>query len=201
MRLRRLSIILLCAAATLLAAAVLYLAFGDLSRHKGRIEVLVTQAAGRSFAIDGTFQLEVLPAIAVVAERVRLGNAEGGSQPQMVEVGRLSLNIGLWSLISGPVDVRSLELSDVAVLLEKDAGGKGNWVFGEVSGDAGAPAPGSDAPGSGAAGIPAVIQHAKLANVRIAFREPGKKERVALIETLSIDRDRQACLRSPVKAA
>ena len=189
MRLRRLTFILLCAAATLLAAAVLYLAFGDLSRHKGRIEAFVTQLVGRPFAIDGTFQLEVLPAIAVVAERVRLANAQGSSQPQMVEVGRLSLNIGLWSLISGPVDVRSIEVSDVAVLLEKDAGGKGNWVFGEASGEAGAPAPAPEAPGSGsgAAGIPVVIQHAKLANVRVAFREPGKKERVALIETLTID--------------
>ena len=44
--------------------------------------------------------------------------------------------IGLWSLVSGPVDVRSFELTDVSVLLETNAEGKGNWVFGE----AGAPA-------------------------------------------------------------
>jgi uncharacterized protein involved in outer membrane biogenesis len=36
-----------------LLAAVLYIAFGDLSRHKGRIEALVTQSTGRPFAIDG----------------------------------------------------------------------------------------------------------------------------------------------------
>ena len=51
----------------------------------------------------------VLPAISVVAERVRVGNADWGSQPQMVELGRLSARIGLWSLVSGPVDV-SLEV-------------------------------------------------------------------------------------------
>ena len=171
----------------MLAGVVLYLAFGDLGRHKDRIQALVTQQIGRPFAIDGAFELKVLPSIALVAERVRLANAEWGSQPQMVEVGRLSLNIGLWSLISGPIDVRSLELSDVAVLLEKGADGKGNWVFGEVRDDARAPAPVADAPGSGAAAIPAVIQHAKLANVRISFRDAGKRERVAVLQTLSLD--------------
>jgi hypothetical protein len=175
--------ILLSAAGAVVLAAVLYLAFADLGRHKGRIEAFVTNQIGRPFAIDGGLELAVLPSIAVTAERIRLGNAEWGSQPQMVEVGRLSLNIGLWSLIWGPVDVRSFELSDVVVLLEKDSDGKGNWVFG----DAGAPAPGPDAPGSGAAEIPAVILHSKLANVRITFRDPGKPPRVALIEALSID--------------
>jgi uncharacterized protein involved in outer membrane biogenesis len=125
MSLRRLTVIVLSAAVTLLVAVVLYLAFGDLSQHKGRIEALVTKLLGRPFAIDGAFKLEVLPSIAVVAERVRLGNADWGSQPQMVEIGRVSVRIGLWSLVSPPVDVRSFELSDVSVLLETNADGKG----------------------------------------------------------------------------
>ena len=44
-----------------LLAAVLYIALGDLSRHKGRIEALVTQSTGRPFAIDGPFKLKVIP--------------------------------------------------------------------------------------------------------------------------------------------
>ena len=161
----------------LLAAAVLYLAFGDLGRHKGRIEALVTERLGRPFAIDGAFELEVLPSIALVAERVRLGNAPWGSQPQMAEVGRVSARIGVWSLVSGPVDIRSFELKDVSVLLETNADGKGNWVFAEA--DA------KPAGGSGAA-VPAVVRHATLGNVRISYREQGKQDRVALVETLSI---------------
>jgi uncharacterized protein involved in outer membrane biogenesis len=183
MSLRRAATILLAAAGSVLAAALLYLAFGDLGRHKSRIESLVTGALGRPFAIDGAFELRVLPSISVVAERVRLGNAAWGSQPQMVEVGRLSLQVGVWSLISGPVDVRSLELSDVAVLLEKDAEGKGNWVFGEAS----SPKESAQPPASGAAAAPVVVQHAKLANLRLAYRDPAKAERLALIEALTID--------------
>jgi len=177
---RRFSAIFASVAGALLVAIVLYVAFGDLARHKGRIEALVTDIVGRPFAIDGALELEVLPSIAVVAERVRLGNAPWGSRPQMVEIGRLSARVGLWSLLWGPIDVRSVEVSDVSVLLEKDAEGKGNWVFGDAS------APQAGAPPGSAAAVPLVIQQAKLDNVRIAYRDHGKPERVALLETLSI---------------
>ena len=39
---------------------------------------------GRPFAIDGAFELEVLPSISVLAEHVSVGNVEWGSTPQMV---------------------------------------------------------------------------------------------------------------------
>ncbi|MDH4096403.1 MAG: AsmA family protein, partial [Betaproteobacteria bacterium] len=182
MSLRRFLGIVLAIAAALLLAAVLYLAFGNLSRHKGRIESLVTESIGRPFAIDGPFELEVLPAIYVRAERVRVGNIPGGSAPQMVEIGHFSARVGLWSLVSGPVDVRSFELRDVAVVLEKDADGKGNWLFGD---DVEA-LEHEDALAAQATEVPAVILQAKLDNLRVAYREPGKPERVALLETFTI---------------
>ncbi|HET9734066.1 MAG TPA: AsmA family protein [Burkholderiales bacterium] len=183
MSLRRSITIALAAVGALLLAILLYLAFGDLSRHKGRIESLVTEALGRPFAIDGAFELKVLPSILVRAERVRLGNVPGGSAPQMVEVGRFSAQVGLWSLVSGPVDVRSFELSDVSVVLEKDAEGKGNWVFGEET----AAAEEVESGGVEATKVPAVILRAKLDSVRVTYREPGKPERVALLETFTIE--------------
>jgi len=182
MSLRRLAAIVVLATAALLAAVVLYVAFGDLSRHKGRIEALVAQQTGRSFAIDGALELQVLPSISVVAERVRLANADWGSQPQMVELGRLSASIGLWSLVSGPIDVRSFEVSDLSVLLETGPDGQPNWALGAPSAPEEAAAP-SDV---SAPALPPVIQSGKLANVRITYRERGKPDRVAFIETLEI---------------
>ena len=185
MSLRRLVVTVLSIVGALVLAIVLYLAFGDLSRHKGRIEALVTKKTGRPFAIDGAFRLKLLPSVSVAAERVRLANAEWGSAPQMVEVGRFSTEIGLWSLLSGPVDVRSLELGDVSVLLERGKGGKGNWVLGqgrkpeEGQGDA-------DSLEAGVTEVPAVIRKGNLSNVRVTYRAPGKPDRVALLETLSI---------------
>ena len=129
MSLRRVVIIVLSVAGALLLAIVLYVAFADLGRHKGQVEAFVSKQLGRPFAIDGAFELEVLPSISVLAERVRIGNAEWGTKPQMLEVGRFSTQVGLWSLISGPVDVRSFELADVSVLLEKNREGGDNWTL------------------------------------------------------------------------
>lgn len=182
MLLRRIVTISLCVAGALLLAIVLYLAFGDLTRHKDRIEVFVTENIGRPFAIDGAFELQVLPSILILAERVRVGNAEWGSKPQMVEIGRFTTKIGLWSLLAGPVDIRSLELSDVSILLEKDPKGRGNWVFGDVA-DTGE---GADDLGLGTTEVPAVIQHGKLDNVRVTYREPKTPDRVALLESFTI---------------
>ena len=76
MSLRRLIVIALSIVGALLLAIMLYLGFADLGRHKSRIEAVVTKKIGRPFAIDGTLQLKLFPAIRVLAERVRLGNAE-----------------------------------------------------------------------------------------------------------------------------
>ena len=62
---------------------------------------------------------------------MRLGNADVGLGAADGRGRALLDRVGLWSLVSGPVDVRSLELGDVSVLLEKGKDGKGNWVFGE----------------------------------------------------------------------
>jgi uncharacterized protein involved in outer membrane biogenesis len=182
--LRRFVRIVLSVAGVLVLATLLYLAFGNLSRHKGRIEAFVTQKTGRPFAIDGAFEIEVLPSVSVRAERVRLGNAKWGSAPQMVEVGRFSTEIGLWSLVSGPVDVRSLELGEVTVLLEKGKDGRGNWVLGE--GKPEEPSREADSLDPGLTEVPAVIRKGALSSVRVTYREPGKEDRVALLETLTI---------------
>jgi uncharacterized protein involved in outer membrane biogenesis len=48
---------------------LLYLAFGDLGQHKGRIESFLTAQVGRPVAIDGPFALDLFPAVKVQAER------------------------------------------------------------------------------------------------------------------------------------
>ena len=181
---RRLVAVVASVAGGLVLAVVLYLGFFDLSRHQARIEAFVTKKIGRPFAIGGPFKLKLLPSVSVVAEKVRVGNAEWGSEPQMVEIGRLSTEIGLWSLVSRPVDVRSLELSDVSLVLEKGKDGKGNWVLGD--GSAPDREENVEPAGQGVTEVPAVIENGKLSNVRLTYREPGKPDRVALLETLTI---------------
>ena len=165
-----------------LLGAVLYLAFGDLSRHKPRVEEFITERSGRSFRIEGPFELEILPEVSVAAENVRLGNAEWGTEQPMLDIGRFATVIDLWSLISGPVRIRSLELSDVAVLLEKDAEGNANWVLQH------APDPElKERPADAVVTeLPVVLENSRLSNVRITYRQPGTTDRVAVFSDFSI---------------
>jgi uncharacterized protein involved in outer membrane biogenesis len=164
----------------LLAALVLYLSYGDLNRHKGRIESFVTQKLGRPFAIDGTFSLDLFPAVKLEAVNIRIGNASWSSTPQMVQVGRVATEINLRSLLSGPVDIRSLELRDVTILLERNASGETNWDLGK---------PGSVEPESAPAGftrLPFAFRRASIANVKVILRMPATPDRVATVEALTV---------------
>jgi uncharacterized protein involved in outer membrane biogenesis len=166
----------------LLVALCLYLAFGDLGGHKGRIEQFVTQRIGREFAIDGPFSLKLIPEIRMQAEQVRVGNAPWGSTPQMLQLGRVAATIDLWSLVSGPVNVRTLELRDVTVTLERDHKGSNNWTLGNPN----APKPPPEESDAGLKKIPIAFQHATLSNLRVTYRVPGQKDRIAQVESLTV---------------
>jgi len=177
----------------LVLAIALYLAFGDLGRHKARIEALVTRSVGRPFVIDGPFSVRLLPVVKVSAERVRLGNIQGGSQPQMVEFGKAVVQIGFWSLISGPPDVRQFELHDATVLLERGSDGKGNWMMGTPA-DPEEDDEEEDEGETGVVEVPVIIRSAQLNNVRLIYREAKKHDRVILLDKLSITPGKEGLL-------
>jgi uncharacterized protein involved in outer membrane biogenesis len=189
MSLRRFFGVFFGIAGAMLFAVALYLALGDLSRHKTHIETLVTKSIGRPFAIDGPLRLKVFPVIEVSAERVRLGNFQGGSQPQMLEIGKAGVQIPLWSLISGPIDVRMFELNDATLLLELGPDGKGNWIMGAPEANDQAEeddATDAIAESGGGVDVPLVIRNALLHRVRLIYREAKKSDRVLQIDNLSI---------------
>ena len=166
----------------LLVALCLYLAFGDLGAHKGRIEKFVTQRIGREFAIDGPFSLKLIPAIQVQAEMVRIGNVSWGSTPQMLQIGCVAATIDLWSVVSGPVNVRTLELRDVTVTLERDSNGGNNWTLGDPN----APKPPARESDAGLKKLPIAFEHAALSNLRATYRVPGQMDRIAQVESLTV---------------
>ena len=167
-------------------AVVLYLAFGDLGRHKARIEAFVTKTLGRHFVIEGPLKIRLIPVVDVSAEGVRLGNVEGGSQPHMVEIGKVAVQIGFWSLISGPPDVRSLELSDANLVLERGLDGKGNWVMSVPKAEDQTDEEEEADAKTGPPEVPLVIRSAHLSNVRLTYREARKPDQVVQLDKLSI---------------
>ena len=153
----------------IVAAALLYLSFADLSPYRPQVEALVSSALGRDFRIMGELKLKALPNPSVTAEGVTLANAEWGAPTPMVAIGRVSAEVGLWSLVSGPIRIKWLELRDVAVLLEQNAAGKANWAFG-------ADTQPKAAAESGGMRLPVVIELASLENVDVSLRRPGRDD-------------------------
>jgi uncharacterized protein involved in outer membrane biogenesis len=174
--------------AVLIIGLASYLAFVDLGRHKVRIEKLVSDLTGREFVIEGELRIELFPSVSLVAGNARLANADWASKQPMIEVGRLAANVGLWSLVSGTIDVHSFELSDGVVLLERGRGDEANWRFREPRAVREPPPTETESESEPPSNpLPVVIAKAKLRDVRVIYRERGKRDRVIRLDKLSIE--------------
>ena len=167
----------------IVAALVLYLTFADLGRFKPQIETSVSQALGREFRIAGELKPKVLPRLSIVAAGITLANADWGAPAPMVEVGQVRGEIRLWSLLFGPITIENLELRDVAILLEQNAAGDGNWAI--APSDA-APEPQT---GGGWEGLPVIIEIATVANASVVFKRPETADVSAAVSALTLRGD------------
>jgi hypothetical protein len=162
----------------------------DVDRHAQLAIAAVKTTTGRELAIRGKLDITLFPRLAVRAEDVSFANAVGGSQPEMIKAKRVDGAVALLPLLRRKVEITRLAVTDLDVLLEKDAKGVGNWVLKP-------PAPGT---GSQPAGKPdfefdvaeLVVDRGNLAwrngaskeTLRLAVRRLRLKERA-----LSTDRD------------
>lgn len=133
--------------------------------YKSEILAQVKQATGREARIDGDFKLSILPKVEFVAGKVSFANAPGGKAPQMVTLDRLTVQVALFPLISGDIQIDAFVLNKPVINLEVDKSGKPNWQFGAAAGksEAGPPADSSGSSGSGGVGLGDV----KLGDVRL----------------------------------
>ncbi len=175
----------------LVLAAVLYLSFADLGWLKPRIESAVNTATGRQVQLGGAFDLDIVPSPAILLEDVRLSNAAWGSEPTMVNLGHLHARLGFWSLLSGPIRVKALQLRDLEILLEANEQGEGNWVMGAPGSPERVetpPAEESDT-GSGAGRVPVIVESAELSNISLSYLAPGSEPFLAELASLEIRTD------------
>ena len=58
-----------------------------------------------------------------------LGNAVGGSKPEMAEIGHFAVDLDPWALLRGKLLVRRLQIDRLSVLLEHASDDVANWKF------------------------------------------------------------------------
>jgi uncharacterized protein involved in outer membrane biogenesis len=112
-----------------IALAILYLKLGDLSRHRGTVERLVSRALGRELVIAGDFEPDIGFTSHLEASQVTLANPEWSAEPYMVSVDRLAGDIKLVPLLFGSYEIDNLNIQGAHVLLESDGTGRANWHF------------------------------------------------------------------------
>lgn len=143
----------------------------------------VAKATGRDLSIDGSLKFRILPAPGVSAKDVRLSNAVGGSAPDMIQLKAAAVEVALFPLITGNIQVSRVVLSEPAILLETYANGSNNWTFEPPPGASLAASGGNSvaASDSGMDGSPTPA--VRLDNVvveggTLIFRTPDSVERV-----------------------
>lgn len=101
----------------------------DINQYKPEIIQLVKEKTGRNFTIDGDLRLAVSLFPTVAVDGVTLGNADWGSEPEMLSVNRFEAEIALLPLLKKNIQVNRLILIEPHIYLETDKQGQGNWVF------------------------------------------------------------------------
>jgi uncharacterized protein involved in outer membrane biogenesis len=95
----------------------------------------MARSLGRPVAIE-TMRVHFGAAVRVELRGLVFDNVDGGSQPRMLEVGRIDAETTPWSLIlwalpRHALTVRHLSVEGVRLLLERGAGDRPNWRFGD----------------------------------------------------------------------
>jgi uncharacterized protein involved in outer membrane biogenesis len=186
----------------LVAAGILTAVVGARIWLHGAVERAVTKALGRKCTIAGGFDLSLGRTATVVAEDVRIANAPWGSEPYMARAGRVTLSVDLASLVSRPVRVSDVELDDIRILLETDAGGQWNWMPETKPAPPAARTPARPAPRPASpanapvapapkSGPPVVLERFALGRLELVWRaRPGVPERTFAVTRLDARVDR-----------
>lgn len=154
-----LALVLLAGAALVLSPMLI-----PASVYKAEIAKAVEHATGRAFKIDGEVKLAILPKLSASLEKASLANVEGGKAPAIAEVGRASVGLKLWPLLSRKFEITSFLLEDAVIHLEVDKKGNPNWKF------EGAGASDGSAGGTKSAGASEVsLGDVRLVNGRLTY--------------------------------
>ena len=122
----------------LIAAVLLLIALWDWNWFKGPVERAVQAKTGRALHI-GNLDVDLGRVTTIRGDSVTFANAEWAKRPQMVSADRVEIDVRVWPLLRGSVQLPEVRLTRPDALLQTAprADQAGNWDFmGESSGGA-----------------------------------------------------------------
>ncbi len=110
----------------LIIASYIIISTYDYNKLKPEIIQAVREATGRELVLDGKINVKIGLSTSLVVENAGFQNAPWGSRQEMVQVRRLEIQMALFPLISGHIEVKRLILIDPDILIETDKSGRSN---------------------------------------------------------------------------
>ena len=114
----------------MVVAILVLILLWDWNWFKGPVERAVQARTGRALQI-GNLDVDLGRTTTVRGDRIRFANASWAKQPQMASADRVEIDVRLWPLLRGSVQLPEIRLSRPDVLLETapDKNQPGNWAF------------------------------------------------------------------------
>jgi len=126
---RRLIMIAGGAALIVIALVVLVPVLVPASAVKDDLEAYVRSATGRDLVIEGQGRFRLFPAVGVTFDDIRLSGPDGNPERPFIRAEAVTVELGIWSAITGSVSLDSLTLEQAIIDLRMDATGDVNWEF------------------------------------------------------------------------
>lgn len=123
--------------ALLIIAALIAPSFIDWNSHRPEVVEAVHKFTGLDISVEGDLSFRLIPSPALSARALKLANIEGGEAEYFLDVEGLDINVDLFSLLGGDIQVNSVLLDTPVIALERDAEGRANWDLILAGGDEG----------------------------------------------------------------
>ncbi|WP_341793812.1 MULTISPECIES: AsmA family protein [unclassified Rickettsia] len=154
--------------------------FIPLNSYKGVIISKVKEATGRDLIINGDIKLKILPNPSVQLQEVKLSSIEGAKEPALVEVKEAKAALSLFSLITGSIEIASIELQEPTINLEILADGRKNWEMTKAESKVAAPKNDiieNNVIENNPVELPIFIKHIKIVNGKLTYIT-GKERKI-----------------------
>ena len=105
----------------------------DWNSYRADLEAYGRKLTGRAVTIDGPISARLFPWPRLTAEDVHLANLPGLAEKEFASASRIVVKMTLAGLISGTIQVESIDIDHPVVAFERNAVGQGNWLFQPVA--------------------------------------------------------------------
>lgn len=164
-RVLRVAIITLGSLLVAVVALLIFLTNGDLGRFKGPLLGYASEALGRELRIDGDLSIRFGRDLNIRATEVYLADAEWSEDEHMLTAGEIAVSLVTSSILTGPLQIHSLELHDASILVTSNDAGDSNWqLFPEAP---------PDEVEADSDGVPLLVDEANASNIHIRLSGPA----------------------------